>query len=149
MDIRPFQSADRDGCLDVFDSNTPRFFRPAERPEFEQFLGAPNCPYFVLEHNGAIAGCGGYAVESDTLASLVWGMVSPHFQGQGAGRFLLMFRLREITRLAGVESVRLATSQHTVGFFERQGFKVVSVHKDGCAAGLDRIEMKKKLRVCV
>ena len=149
MDVRPYSPADRAACLAVFDSNTPRFFNPSERPDFEKFLDAVDSPYFVMEHEGAIAGSGGYAIADDTsLASLVWGMVRADLHKLGLGRFLLMYRLREITKAGGVQLVRLGTSQHTAPFFEKQGFKVTGIRKDGYASGMDRVEMVMKLSVC-
>ena len=142
MDIRPYLSSDRDGCLAVLDSNSPDFFQPGERREFEEFLATPNGSYFVMEHEGAIAGCGGYFITGErTLAHLVWGMVRRELQRQGLGRFLLLFRLREIAKAGGVERVRLDSPQHSAAFFQSQGFKLV-------AGGPDRVEMMMKLAVC-
>ena len=59
-----------------------------------------------------------------------------------------MFRLRGITKAGGVQLVSLGTSQHTAAFFEKQGFKVTSIRKDGYAPGVDRVEMMMKLSVC-
>ena len=96
-----------------------------------------------------IAGCGGYFLTEDkALARLVWGIVRRDWHRQGLGRFLLLFRLREITKVGGVQMVRLETSQHSAPFFESQGFKVVRVAKDEYAAALDRVEMTMKLTVC-
>ncbi len=149
MDLQPYLPADREGCLAVFDSNTPRFFDPAERMEFESFLDQPNCVYFVMKHEDRIVGCGGYAIAGEEkLASLVWGMVRSDLHQNGLGRFLLMFRLREIAKQNGIEAVRLSTSQHTAPFFEKQGFRITGVTQNGYASGLDRIEMVKRLIVC-
>ena len=149
MDVRPYAPADRAAALAAFDSNTPRFFDPTERRDFETFLDAPFCPYFVMEHDGAIVGCGGYAIEEGaSQASLIWGMVRNDLHKRGLGRFLVMFRLREITKANGVHHVRLSTSQHTAPFFEKQGFKVAGIEKDGYASGMDRVEMRMKLSVC-
>jgi N-acetylglutamate synthase-like GNAT family acetyltransferase len=149
MDVRPYSPSDKAACLAVFDSNTPRFFDPIERQDFETFLDAPYSSYFVMEHDGVIVGCGGYSIEEDhSLASLVWGMVRGDLHKRGLGRFLVMFRLREITKANGANLVRLATSQHAAPFFEKQGFKVVRTEKDGYASGMDRVEMRMKLSVC-
>jgi ribosomal protein S18 acetylase RimI-like enzyme len=149
MDIRPYTPADHAACLAVFDSNTPWFFDPSERRKFETFLDAPFCSYFVMEHDGAVVGCGGYAIEENSLlASLVWGMVRNDLHKRGLGRFLVMFRLREITKTSGAQMVRLGTSQRTARFFEKQGFKVAGIEKNGYASGIDRVEMRMKLSVC-
>ena len=148
MDVRTYSPADRNACLAVFDSNTPGFFDPAERAGFEAFLDGVDCYYFVMEHDGAVAGCGGYAIDEEMRASLVWGMIRGDLHKLGLGRFLLMFRLREITKAGGVQLVSLGTSQRTAPFFEKQGFKVTSTRKDGYAPGVDRVEMMMKLSVC-
>src|SRR5260370_24387146 len=103
MDVRPYQSSDRDACLALFDSNVRRFFEALERGGFESFLDAPDCSYFVMEHEGAVLGCGGYAMADEGSASLTWGMVRADSQGMGLGRYLLMFRLREIGKVANAE----------------------------------------------
>ena len=142
MDIRPYQPSDRDACLAVFDSNVPAFFRLDERPDFEAFLGALNCTYLVMEHEARIVGCGGfYRTEELSLARLCYGMIHRDLHRQGLGRFLLLFRLREIGKWPGVERVGLSTTLLTAPFFASQGFK-----SDG--APQDRVEMRMKLTVC-
>lgn len=102
-----------------------------------------------MEQESAIVGCGGFFITEDiSLARLVWGMVRRDWLRQGLGRFLLLFRLREIAKAGGVQMIRLETSQHSAPFFESQGFKVVRVTKDGTAEGLDRVELTMKLTVC-
>jgi GNAT superfamily N-acetyltransferase len=142
MDVRPYLPSDCNGCLAVFDSNSPDYFPSGERPEFAEFPAKPNGPYFVMEHEGAIAGCGGYFITGESaVARLVWGMVRRELQRQGLGRFLLLFGLREIAKVGGVERVQLDAPQHSAAFFQRQGFKLTG-------GGPDRIEMMMKLVVC-
>lgn len=149
MDIRSYAPDDLENCLVLFDSNTPRYFVESERSDFEQFLTHLDCPYFVLEHEGAIIGCGGYVVTVDQHAArLRWGMVRVDSHRNGLGRFLLLFRLREIGKLGHIQLVHLQTSQHSAPFFEKQGFKTVAVVQDGFTAGMDKVEMVKKLTVC-
>ena len=133
----------------MFDANAALgHFHPSERPNYEDFLHHPGA-YYVLEHEGAVLGAGGWArEESESMASLCWGLIAPDFQRRGLGRLLTMYRLREIGKVPGVTMVRLDTSQNSVGFYEKQGFRVVAVKKDGYAPGLDRIEMVKRLEVC-
>src|ERR1700760_1222701 len=111
MDVREYLPGDRADCLALFDSNTPLFFKPEERADFEKFLDSLNCSYFVMEHDGAIVGCGGFAIEKDAaLASLVWGMIRGDLHKRGLGRFLVLYRLKQIGQETGVERVRLGTS---------------------------------------
>lgn len=133
MDLRPYQPADRESCLALCE--------PAVRPAFQQFLDDPGT-YFVMEHEGEVVGCGGYSVDpAARQASLLWGMVRPDMRLMGLGRFLLMFRLREIGRTDGLDFVRVETGPEWVRFFEKQGFKTG-------AAGPERVEMIKKMAVC-
>ncbi len=102
-----------------------------------------------MEHEGAIVGCGGYLVRAEHhLARLVWGMIRADLHGHGLGRFLLLFRLREIGKLEHIQLVGLETSTNVALFFEKQGFRVVAVVQDGSAPRMDRVEMVKKLTVC-
>jgi GNAT superfamily N-acetyltransferase len=149
MDLRPYLHPDRAACLGVFESNVPEYFAPAERSLFEAFLDDPDCPYFVMEHDDAIVGCGGYALaQQDGIASMVWGMVRRDSHKLGLGRFLLLYRLREIGKTGGIQMVRLDTSQKAEPFFRKQGFKATGLIKDGYGPGLDRVEMVMKLTVC-
>ena len=79
---------------------------------------------------------------------MAWGMVGREWHRNGLGRLLLLYRVREIGKVGGVQRVSLDTSQHSAPFFEKQGFKVARVEKDAYAPGLDRIEMSMKLTVC-
>lgn len=157
MDLRPYLPTDRDACLSLFDSNMPRFFAEPERAQFETFLASPDCSYFVMEHEERAVGCGGYAIHAaEKSASLVWGMVRGDSHRMGLGRFLLLYRLREIGKAGAngrdvkgdIEMVRLDTSQHAAPFYTSQGFKVAGVVADGYGPGLDRIEMVKRMIVC-
>ena len=48
MHLRPYQPADFEQCLTIFDSNTPPYFAPHERAEFAEFLQQITDPYFVV-----------------------------------------------------------------------------------------------------
>lgn len=151
MEARRYTASDRDACLLLFDSNVPEYFLPQERAEFEAWLGSGPENYFVLEHEGRIVACGGFALPGagSATASLTWGMVGRQWHRQGVGRFLLMFRMREMSR-TGVEiqMVKLETTPQAAPFFAAQGFHPIRVIKDGYAAGLDKVEMVRKMAVC-
>lgn len=137
MDVRPFTSADRDGCLAVFDSNVPEYLDPRRREAFSEHLANPPGPYFVMEHDGAIAGCGGYAEES-----LNWILVRRDLHRNGLGRFLTFLCLKKLSAERPVSLVRVDTAAAGAAFFEKQGFRPARVLADG------RLEMIKKLEVC-
>ena len=143
--LRAYAAEDRRACLLAFESNVPRYFREEERPGFESFLDALPGPYFVLlDAEGEVVGCGGYALRSESaVADLCGGMVLRDRQGEGRGRALTEMRLERALAHPGVRSLALETSQHTVGFYERLGFRVAGTEPDGYAPGLDRVRMER------
>lgn len=118
VEPRAYQPSDHAACLAIFDSNNPA----AGRAEFEQFLDSQPANYTVLEHEGAILGCGGYGTGTDGAATLHHGMIRRDSQRQGLGRFLLLYRLRQISR-SNVSFVRLCAPPETAPFYLKQGFK--------------------------
>jgi N-acetylglutamate synthase-like GNAT family acetyltransferase len=149
MDIRPYQPRDRASCIGVFDSQVPELLNSAARPRFESHLDRAAGPFFVMEHEDTIVGCGGYAFLPDqSAAALRWGMVHRGFQKLGFGRFLLLYRIREIGRNGSVGVVFAHSPRPSVGFFEKQGFRVNRVENDAYAPGVDRVELIRKLTVC-
>lgn len=145
---RPYDAADREACLALFDSNTPRFFDPSERGGFEQFLDEMRWPYQVIERRDSegparIVACGGHAMEADgETVALCWGMVEQGLHGQGLGRRLTEARLAAARAEPGATGMRLNTGALTTGFYERFGFVVERVVKDGYAPGSDQHDMR-------
>ena len=146
MHSRPYDQRDRAECLQLFASNTPTFFLPAELPEFERFLDRLPGPYFVLVENGAVIACGGYATgRVDREADICWTIVRRDQHGRGAGGMLIQTCLDGIAARTNCNRVRLETSQHTCAFFSRFGFEAVEITPDGFGPNLDRIEMRMTL----
>lgn len=146
---RPYIFNDRSACLAIFDSNVPTFFAPEERADFCEFLGGINAedrPYLVLTRQGSVIACGGLIAMTETRqAVLAWGMVERALHGQGLGTRLTRARLALARTIPNIAVLRLATSQHTRGFYEDFGFIVSKVTPDGFASGLDRWDMTLRL----
>jgi ribosomal protein S18 acetylase RimI-like enzyme len=68
-------------------------------------------------------------------------MVHLDYHRRGIGKALLAYRLNEIRRDPIIRRVTINTSQHTSAFFEKFGFTVERVVRDGYGPGLDRCEM--------
>ena len=142
--FRSYCPLDRDGCLAVFDSNVPVYFMPRERAEFTGFLDRLPGPYLVAEEpSGTVVACGGYAVNGETgIADMCWGMVTRSHHGRGIGKHLLRLRMEGAKQDPAVRLIQLITSQHTREFYERQGFRLLSVEPDGFGPGLDQCKME-------
>ena len=121
----------------------PEFFTAGERDEFADFLSELPGPYLVCVAGGKdVLACGGWAIRaSDRAADLCWGMVRRDRHGSGLGEALTRVRIEGARTDGRARHIALNTSQHTVGFYERLGFRAVRVQADGYAPGLDRYDM--------
>lgn len=161
MIIREYTPSDKEKCIDVFDSNYPKFFDIAERGLFIKWLdhqadnsvaykspvykNAEKDAYYIIEIPGhGIVGCGGfYVLKESREARLAWGMIHSAFHKQGYGKALYNHRIEIIKSEWPGYAVTLGTSQHTYPFYQRMGMKVVATIKDGYGAGLDRYDMEQ------
>ena len=143
MHCRAYRLSDRDGCIRAFRSNTPARVMPEELLDYERFLDALPGPYFAVVDGSGVIGCGGIATgRVSAEADVCWTIVHEAHQRRGAGSLLMRSCVAEILSIAGCETARLDTSQHTRAFFERWGFIATSVAADGYGPGLDRVEMR-------
>jgi GNAT superfamily N-acetyltransferase len=147
--IRRYHPCDKSACLAIFDSNCPKYLDPSERADFEGFLNNEALPsgYLVLEKAGGIIACGGISLNTETnVGWFCWGLVDRSFHKQGFGRQLTQARIDHAKTSFGIERLLLDTSQLTVGFYEKFGFRTVKVTKDGYGPGLDRHDMELPIK---
>jgi ribosomal protein S18 acetylase RimI-like enzyme len=140
--IRVYQPEDELSCIEIFDSNLPKYFTVPERDLFIAYLRRLNPNYFVAEIEGRVRGCGGFRVDDYGIAYLAWGMVHSTCHQQGIGSSLLHFRLEEIRKVDYAWAVLIDTSQHSAPFFARFGFEVFRTIPNGYQAGLDKVFMR-------
>lgn len=150
MKLRDYRANDKAACLAIFDSNLPEYFARYERLEFDEFLDAPSCTYFVIESEtttAAIIGCGGYHYDPETSkAILCWGMVTRAHHKTGVGKALLVGRLMKLCAESDGQAVlTLNTSQYTYGFFEKFGFIITRIVEHGLAPGLHEYDMELRM----
>ena len=151
--IRAYNAADRNSCLDAFVSNVPQFFTVGEVSDFESFLNrielqqrsdlnAGKTHFSVVVHHDRVVGCGGFGdKDGNNIISLAWGLIHKDFQKKGLGKELFLYRLNEIKRLYSNASVVIDTTQFSAPFFERFGFVTKKVTNDYYAAGMHRYGM--------
>lgn len=140
--IRAYQRDDEPACLDIFDSNRPKYFTGPERDLFAAYLRRADEPFFVAEAAGQVRGCGGFHVDGSGVGSLAWGMVHGSWHRRGIGTDLLRWRLDRIREIAHAWCVLIDTSQHTAPFFARFGFETLRVVAGGYEPGLDKVFMR-------
>jgi len=144
--FRPYTSGDKDACIEIFMSNTPRFFGIEEVVEFRQFLETLPCAYFVATQNDEVVACGGHGYhEKKQAVVLAWGMVRADLHKHGLGKFMLVERLKQIYKDFGEAFVQIDTSQHSKGFFEKYGFEGTQVIENYFAPGIHRVDMELRL----
>jgi N-acetylglutamate synthase-like GNAT family acetyltransferase len=143
MTIRAYKTSDFDRCLEIFRKNTGKFFSPDEEQDFVTWLeNQSDEKYWVIEEQGKTMGCGGIFVDDEKKTTgLAWGMIHPKKHKQGFGKALTTFRINKLRKNYPDYRIFVATSQHTVGFYENFGFVTGLITKDGFAPGLDKYEM--------
>jgi ribosomal protein S18 acetylase RimI-like enzyme len=146
MNFRPYTTPDYEACLHIFDSNVPLFFAPEERTEFAEFLAQPLGSYFVLtDEAGKVVACGGYG-DIRGVGVLTWGMVRRDLHKQGLGRLLIRERIEHLKRSRpDITEIRMNTSQHSVNFFEREGFRATRITLNGFAPGLHEYHLRLEI----
>lgn len=142
MRIKPYSKENFDQCVEIFISNIDKYFAEYELAEFKTFLAyaATSDTYYVVIDEDVVVACGGFELFNEQMA-LTWGMVQRDLQGHGYGKVLTLYRLDAIKAEYDNITVLIETSQHTKGFYEKQGFQVQSIEQDGFTQGLDKYNM--------
>lgn len=151
--IRSYLKSDRLACLEIFDKNCPIYFSDDEREGLELWLDGQDSGTITYETSMAdffyvvlldfeVIGCGGFYIsKNDPVARITWGMIHPDFHGQGYGRKLLEFGIRQVEYLFPNHSIELDTSQHTFPFFEKLEFVTKRITEHAYKHGLHRYDM--------
>ncbi len=144
----PFESTvHRAGVIDLFWSNVPDYFIAAEVADFLTYLSSGH-PYFVVQEEESLipVAAGGYARHGAHIV-LTWGMVRRDLHRLGIGRAFTEFRLTEANRDFPGLAVRIDTSQHSAGFYEKLGFTTIETQANHWAPGLDLFRLERRAKV--
>ncbi len=144
MNITRYTSAHRQACLEIFESNQPRYFAEEEKPGFLQWLDGhtDRQPYFVVKENVKVVACGGIFLDAaHNEAGLAWGMVHGDYHKLGYGKRFTLYRLALLCETWPEAAHKIETSQHTEGFYAKMGFQTVKIEKNGFAEGIDKYIM--------
>jgi predicted N-acetyltransferase YhbS len=145
--IREYRDADRAAVLAAFQSNVPAHFPASEEDWLISALEEPDGPFFVIEDDGEVVGCGGYELSDFyNLGTLVFGLLHAHRHRAGLGRMLLAHRM--VAMAADPHRPRyvtIDTHPHVAGFYERHGFHVMARWTGGYRSGRDRVDLRIEL----
>ncbi|WP_428664574.1 GNAT family N-acetyltransferase [Runella sp.] len=136
--FRTYDLSDRTNLEEIFMLNTPKYFAPEELGDFLEYLDIFGDDYVVAMVDRQIVGGGGYWIQSSThQGGLSWAFLHPDFQGTGVGKALAIYRIDQIKASGEAKSILVETSQHSFGFYEKLGFKLLSQQRDYWAPGID------------
>lgn len=145
--IRNYSIEDKSKIIDLLIQNTPEYFDPAEQQDLSHYLDTKVEDYFVYEEQSKILGAGGINyILGDHLARISWDLVTPEMQGKGIGKALMHHRIKHINRKPNIQMISVRTSQLAYKFYEKFGFKLVSVEKDYWAKNFDLYQLEMKNR---
>lgn len=142
MEIRLSTNEDLDSIIEIYRSNIPKYFIPAEEAELREFLAENGEHYYVVETNGDVVAAGGIGLNADDTVALCWGMVRNDLIGTGLGKRLTEFRIERSREVFGDRPIVNSTSQHTEGFYKKLGFVTVEHTPDGFGPGIDICKMR-------
>lgn len=136
MEIRKYAAdTDRTACLAIHNA----LHGVGGDSRFAAFLDSGPTHFWVVDlGQGNLAACGGFDAASGELR---WGMVRQDLQRQGLGRYLLLFRLKELGKVPGIVTVRAEVPAAYARFYEKNGMKLASISGE-------KAEFRMKLQVC-
>lgn len=148
MKILKYTPLFKEKCIELFESNTPKFFEVEELSLFIAFLDSDiEDNYYVVEKEGEIVACGGIFLTDDGQeAGLSWGMVRSDLHRTGIGRFLTEYRIDLLKKVYPGKVYKVDTSQYSAGFYVKRGFETIEVIPNGFGKGMDKYIMKMGIK---
>ena len=139
-----YSAEHKNTCKHIFLSNCPKYFANFELDEFTDWLDKEDRePYYLYTLNNQVLACSGiYVSHEDKEAGMAWGIVLNERHGSGIGTEMTKLRILEIQNNYPTYAIRLKTTQHTFQFYEKMGFEVSKIDKDGYEIGMDRYWME-------
>jgi hypothetical protein len=138
--FRPYEAADRDRCLAIFDENCPEYFAPGERAGFAEFLDRSADDYCVCVLNGRVSGGYGLCIEGKGVMSLRWILIARDAQRHGIGHVIMTRTLNGVKKLKA--KLAIAASQKSAPYFAKFGAKEIGTTPDGWGPGMHRVDME-------
>jgi len=144
VDLKPYSSADRETCLDIFDANCPTYFAPNERDDYVDFLDTDTGRYEVCLVNNKIVGAFGLYGNGETTKTLKWILIDPGSHGLGIGS-AIMDRVVSLGNASELKYLTIAASHMSAPFFARIGAVTKATIENGWGPGMHRVDMELHL----
>lgn len=138
MLIRSYKETDKRSVIKLIRGNTPEFFAPEEEEDLLFYLDNYAQNYFVVEIDNQVVGSGGYNIAEDGItAKISWDIIDSEAQGKGIGRYLTVYRIKDILKNKDIKILSVRTSQLAYKFYEKFGLTLREISADYWAKGLD------------
>ena len=143
MEIRKFESSDREKVINLLRMNTPDFFSPNEEKDLIYYFDFHADNYYVIENQNNIIGAAGFNLSVDgKTCHLSWDIIHPEYQGKGVGSELTRFRIERIKAIETVQTLAVRTSQLAYKFYQKFGLILRETVRDYWDEGFDLYRME-------
>ena len=143
MEIRKFESSDREKVINLLRMNTPDFFSPNEEKDLIYYFDFHADNYYVIENQNNIIGAAGFNLSGDGKTGyLSWDIIHPEYQGKGIGSELTRFRIQRIKAIDTVQTLAVRTSQLAYKFYEKFGLILRETVRNYWDEGFDLYQME-------
>jgi len=143
MEIRKFESSDREKVINLLRMNTPDFFSPNEEKDLIYYFDFHADNYYVIENQNNIIGAAGFNLSVDgKTVHLSWDIIHPEYQRKGVGSELTRFRIERIKAIETVQTLAVRTSQLAYKFYEKFGLILRETVRDYWDEGFDLYRME-------
>ena len=147
--IKKYSTSDYDQCVNIFKSNIPEYFAKDELSDFQDYIknisktkDGWTDSFYILKRDKKLVGCAGLGLnKSKKIATLSLVMVDKNYHRNGIGTQLTNYRLNLLQSYKLDLKIRLDTSQHSYLFYEKFGFKIEDIEKDGYEKGMHKYNM--------
>ena len=143
MEIRKFESSDREKVINLLRMNTPDFFSPNEEKDLIYYFDFHADNYYVIENQNNIIGAAGFNLSVDgKTVHLSWDIIHPEYQRKGVGSELTRFRIERIKAIETVQTLAVRTSQLAYKFYEKFGLILRETVRNYWDEGFDLYRME-------
>lgn len=147
----PYNAYFKDEAIEIFASNAPKYFDPADLSLFVEFLDHfADEHYKIVMYNGVVVGCGGYYVKHETKNfGIAWVMFKRYDLGARVFRKISKQFFEAIINQMRIENLPYDVVINTTHLLERHfhalGFETEHIEMNGFGPGLHHVTMRNRM----